>query len=78
MKERNFIIKITNFDTGNILNDLSGKSLRSSGSESPIHENDSLLCYDILDTRDSHWQRLAYIALSISYHHYVRFSHVVH
>ena len=61
--------------------------MRSSGTECRVHENDSLLCHDVLDTRDSQWQKLTYIAPSItrhvsdvdvSYHHYVRFSHVAH
>ena len=45
----------------------SNKSLRSSGTESRVHENDLLLCYevlDVLDTRDSKWQKLTYLAPS--------------
>ena len=43
------------------------KSLGSSGTESRVHEND---CYfvttywDLLDTRDSQWQKLTYLASS--------------
>ena len=66
------------------------KSLRSSGTESRVHENDLLLYNDILDeldTRDSQWQKLTYHAPSktrqvsdadVYYHSYVRFSHVAH
>ena len=45
----------------------SDKSLGSSGTESRVHEND---CYfvttqlDLLDTRDSQWQQLTYLASS--------------
>ena len=92
IKERDFIIKITNFDTGYILNGLCGqvrisKNLRSSSTESRVHANDLLLYHDVLDTRDSQWQRLTYLAPSktrhvsdvdVSYHRYVRFSYVAH
>ena len=63
----------------------SGKSLRSSGTESRVHPNDVLLCHDVLDTRDSQRQKVAYIAPSktrhvsdvdVSYHPNVRFSQV--
>ena len=66
------------------------KSLRSSGTESRVHENDLLLyrdTLDVLDTRDSQWQKLTYLAPSktrqvsdvdVSYHPYVRFSLVAH
>ena len=37
---------------------MSDKSLRSSGTESRVHVNDLLLCHDLLDTRDSQWQKL--------------------
>ena len=43
------------------------KSLRSSGTESRVHKNDLLLYHDILDvldTRDSQWQKLTYLAPS--------------
>ena len=43
------------------------KSLRSSGTESRVHENDLLLYHDVLDvldTRDSQWQKLTYLAPS--------------
>ena len=58
IKERDFIIKVTNFDTGYILNGLwrqvrIAKNLRSSGIESCVHANDLLLYHDVLDTRDS-------------------------
>ena len=92
MKERDFIIKLTNFDTGNMLNGLLrqvriSKNLRSSGTESRVHANDFLLYNDVLDTRDSQWQKLAYLAPSktrhvsdvdVSYHPYLRFSYVAH
>ena len=45
----------------------SNKSLRSSGTESRVNENDLLLCYEVLDvpdTRDSKWQKLTYLAPS--------------
>ena len=45
----------------------SDKSLRSSGTESRVHENNLLLCHDVLDifdTRDSRWQKSAYLAPS--------------
>ena len=38
------------------------KSLSSSGTEFRVHENDLLLYHDILDTRDSQWQKLTYLA----------------
>ena len=92
MKERDFTIKITNFDTGYILNGLwrqvrISKNLRSSGTESCVHTSDLLLYHDVLDTQDSQWQRLMYPAplkirhvsdVDISYHSYVRFSYVAH
>ena len=65
----------------------SGKSLRLSGTKSRVHANDMLLCHDVMDTRDSHWQKWTYLVpsktchvseLDISYHPYVRFSLVVH
>ena len=59
MKERNFIIKITNFETGYIMT--SGESLRSSGTESRVQANDLLVCKDVLDTRDSQLQKLTYL-----------------
>ena len=40
------------------------KSLRSSGTESRVHEHNLLLYHDILDvldTRDSQWQKLTYL-----------------
>ena len=91
-KERDFIIKIPNFDTGYILNGLRRqlrifKNLRSSGTESCIHANDLLLNHDVLDTRDSQWQKLTYLApsktrhvsdIDVSYHSYIRFSYVAH
>ena len=46
---------------------MSDKSLRSSGTESRVHENDLLLCHDVLnvlDTRDSQLQKLTYLAPS--------------
>ena len=63
----------------------SGKNLGSSGTASGLHANDLLLCHDVLDTWDSQWQKLSYLAPSktchvsdvdVSYHPYVRFSHV--
>ena len=42
----------------------SGKSLMSSGTESRVHANALLLCHDVLDNRDSQWQKLAYLAPS--------------
>ena len=45
----------------------SDKSLRSSGTESHLLENDLLLCHDVLDlldTRDSQWQKLTNLAPS--------------
>ena len=45
----------------------SDKRLRSSCTEYRIHENDLLLCHDvldILDIRDSQWQKVTYIAPS--------------
>ena len=50
INERDFIIKITNFDTGHILNGLLrqvgiSKNLRSSGTESRVHANDLLLYF---------------------------------
>ena len=45
----------------------SDKSLGSSGTESRVHENDLLLCHDVLDlldTRDLQWQKLTYLASS--------------
>ena len=42
-------------------------SLKSSGTESCVHENDLLLYHDVLDvldTRDSQWQKLTYLAYS--------------
>ena len=65
----------------------SGKNLRSSGTESRVHANEELLFHDVLDTRDSQWQKLTYLALSktrrvsdvdVAYHPYVRFTHVAH
>ena len=66
MKERNCIIRITNFDAGYIFKRLltPDKSLRSSGTESRVHENDLLLYHDVLDNRDSQWQKLTYLAPS--------------
>ena len=92
IKERDFIIKITHFDTGYILNGLwrqvrISKNLRSSGTESCVHANDLLLYHDVLGTRGSQWQKLTYLAPSkprqvsdvdVSYHSYVRFSYVAH
>ena len=67
--------------------------LRSSGTQSGVLENDLLLYHDILDvldTRDSQWQKLTYLAPSktlqvsdgsdvdVQYHPSVRFSHVAH
>ena len=92
IKERDFIIKIKNFDTGHILNGLLrqeriSKNLRSSGTESRVHANDLLLYHGVLDTRDSQWQTLTYRVPSrtrhvsnvdVSYHPYVRFSYVAH
>ena len=92
IKERDFIIKITNFDTVYILNGLwrqvkISKNLGSSGTESCVHANDLLLYNDVLDTRDSQLQKLTYLAPSkthhvsdvdVSYHSYVRFSYVSH
>ena len=92
IKERDFIIKITNFDTGYILNGLLrqvriSENLRSSGTESCVHANNLLLYHDVLDTRDSQWQALTYFAPSktrhvsdvdVSYNSYVRFSYVAH
>ena len=92
IKERDFTIKITNVDTGYILNGLwrqerISMNLRSSGTESRVHANDLLLYHDVLDTRDSQWQKLTYLAPSktrhvsdvdVSYHQYVRFSYVAH
>ena len=63
------------------------KSLRSSGTESRVHENLNHDILDVLDTRDSQWQKLTYLAPSkirqasdvdVKYHPYVRFSHVAH
>ena len=63
------------------------KNLKSSGTESRVHANHLLLYHDVLDTRDSQWQKLTYIGLSktrhvsdvdVSYHPYVRFSYVAH
>ena len=63
------------------------KNMRSSGTESRVHANDLLLYHDVLDTRDSQWQKLTYLAPSktrhvsdvdVSYHPYVRFSYVAH
>ena len=87
IKERDLSIRFTNSDTGYILNGLRrqvkiAKNLRSSGTESRVHANDFLLYHDELDTRDSQWQKLTYLALSktrlvydvdVSYHLYVRF-----
>ena len=65
----------------------SGKSLRSSITESRVRANDLLLCHDALDTRDSQWQKLTYLVPSktrhlsdvdVSYHPYLRFSHGAH
>ena len=45
----------------------SDKSLRSSGTECRVHENDLILCYDVLDvldTRDSKWQKMTYLSPS--------------
>ena len=62
----------------------SGKSLRSSITESRVHANDLLLCHDVLDTRYSQWQKLTYLVPSksrhlsdvdVSYHPYLR-SHI--
>ena len=61
----------------------SGKNLRS-GIE---HANDLLLCHNVLDTQDLQWQKLTYLApsktchvsdVSVSYHPYIRFSHMAH
>ena len=73
IKERDFSIKITNFDTGYILNSLLrqvriSKNLRSSGTELCLHANDLLLYHDVLDTLDSQWQRLTYLAPSKTSH----------
>ena len=60
------------------------KNLRSSGTESCIQANNLLLNHDLLDTRDSQWQKLTYLAFSktrhvsdvvVSYHSYIRFSY---
>ena len=63
MKERNYIIKITKFDMLHFKPlIMSDKSLGSSGTESRV-----LLCrnvLDLLDTRDSQWQKLTYLASS--------------
>ena len=65
MKERNFRIKITNFDRLHFKRLMtSGKGIRSPGNESRVHANYLLLCQDILDTRDSQWQKLTYIVPS--------------
>ena len=43
------------------------KSLRSYGTEFRVHENDLLLYHDVLDvldTRDSQWQKFMYLAPS--------------
>ena len=40
------------------------KSLRSSGTESRVYENDLLLYHDVLDTRDSQRQKMTYLGPS--------------
>ena len=56
-------------------------------SESRVNANDVLLYHDVLDTRNSQWQKLTYLAPSktrqvsdvdVSYYPYVRFSYVAH
>ena len=42
--------------------------MRSSGTESRVHANDLLLYHDVLDTRDSQWQKLTYLAPSKTRH----------
>ena len=39
-------------------------SFRSSGTEPCVHANDLLLYHDVLDTQDSQWQKLTYLAYS--------------
>ena len=68
----------------------SGKCQGSSGTESRVHETDCYFFHDVLDlldTRDSQWQKLTYLASSktrqvsdvdVYYHPYVRFLHVAH
>ena len=65
----------------------SGKSHWLSGAKSLVHAKKLLLCHDILDTCDSQWQKFTYLVPSntchvsdvdVSYHPYVRFSHVAH
>ena len=46
----------------------SGKNLRSSGTEFRVHANDLLLWHDVLDARDSQWQKLTYLAPSKTRH----------
>ena len=43
----------------------SDKGLRSTGTDSRVHENDLILCHDVCDVlgiRDSQWQKLTYLA----------------
>ena len=65
----------------------SGMNLRSSGTESRVHASDLLLYHDVLDTRDSQWQKLMYLVpsktryvsdIDVSNNPYVRFSYEVH
>ena len=44
------------------------KNLKSSGTESRVHANDLFLYHDVLDTRDSQWQKLTYLAPSKTRH----------
>ena len=80
--ERNFMIKITNFDTAYISKKImtSGKNQRLSGTESRVHVNE-------LYTRDSQWQKLTYLVppktchvidIDVSCHPHIRFSNVAH
>ena len=46
----------------------SGRNLRSSGTESRVHENDLLLYHNILDNQESQWQRLTYLSPSKTRH----------
>ena len=51
----------------NACNTIGGQNLRPCSTESRVHEND-LLCHDGLDTRDSQWQKLTYLAPSKTRH----------
>ena len=59
-KRKKFHIKIFKVGKGYILQRLmtSGKSLMSTGTESCVHISSSLLCHDVLVTRDYQWQKL--------------------